>query len=115
MSEATPAQPAPTESSKPKEFSDLSLTDQVHALCLVAREEVGLDKITEWVTHSRGELAPEQLQAIQETYNSLRDTIKWGDAANKQAIESLFGASSTSVTKVIVETAMAKIHRIAGE
>ena len=109
MSEHEPT-PEPVEgASEPKVFSTLDLPQQVHALCLAAREEVSVDMITEWLTHSRGELAPEQLKTVQDTYNSLHDSIKWGDDTNNQLIETLFGASSATVHGAIADSIMSKI------
>ncbi|MBU1071096.1 hypothetical protein KKG65_01640 [Patescibacteria group bacterium] len=109
MSENQSIQEHKPDVNQPKEFSELSLPDQVHALCLAAQEKVGVEMITEWVTHSKGELAQDQVETIGKTYSELEEKIKWGDEGNDALIKSDLGASSKSIHGAIADSLMAKM------
>ncbi len=86
----------------PKEYKDISMAQQVHALCLAAKKEVSVDLIKDWIQYGKGsELSPQEIDEINRVYADIEASINWGADENNQAIVTQLGITYQSVHKII--------------
>lgn len=98
-----------SEVDKPADFADLNVSQQTHALCLAAREKVGVSQIIEWIKFGRKELTDEEVSEINETYDGLSGEIPWDGEDNDRLIREELGVDSKTVHSAIADAIMSKI------
>lgn len=87
-----------------KNPAELSIGDQVTALCLGAKERVSAELVIEWIKQIKGaELWPEEEKLVRSSYETTSGSINWGNRNNDLQIEERLGITAQSIHKVIAD------------